>query len=100
MNIDDLRCVVRVSTSAWFDGRSLNSQKKFTVLRRKSTTGDLIKYECDNSGADDALTALNPPADIKDGVYELKAIYFRDCETGMIDDIDYKFLPLDENELN
>ena len=88
-------CVVRVSTSTWFDGRTLHAEKRFTVMRRKSTTHDLIKEECDMAGSDDALKVLAKTLDMEDGLYELKPKYYKDCETGLIDDIDYELVRLD-----
>ena len=88
-------CVIRVSTSVWFDGRTLHAEKKFTVMRRKSTTHDLIKEECDNAGAYDAFEVLTKTLDIEDGLYELKPAYFKDYETGLVDFINYEMVRLD-----
>ena len=88
-------CVIRVSTSVWFDGRTLHAEKKFTVMRRKSTTHDFIKEACDNMGADDALNVLAKTLDIEDGLYELKPKYYKDYETGLVDEIGYKMVRLD-----
>lgn len=91
-------CIVRVESNAWFDGRTLHAKKKFTVMRRKSTTHDLIKEESDMVGAEDALKAITDTLDIADGLYELKPTYYTDYETGMVDDVDYKLEKIEHED--
>jgi len=90
--------VVRVSSESWFDGRNLNVKKKIAVLKKQSIdSGDPIKEECEMSGADDAWPLLMPNLNIEDGLYTLTAKYFRDCESGMVDDVDYSLTEIKES---
>lgn len=89
--------VVRVSSESWFDGRNLNVKKKIAVLKKQSPDGgDPIKDECEMAGADDTWPLLIPDLNIQDGLYTLTARYFRDCESGMVDDVDYSLTEIKE----
>jgi len=83
-------CKVRVSSNTWFSKDTLHAEKTFRVLRKTSKVGDVIGDECANCGAEDALRALTKNIDMKDGIYNLNATYYRDYESGMIDDIEYE----------
>lgn len=93
---DGNRCVVKVQSEAYKRGDTYFYGKSIRVLQ-KLTSYDLLKDECDNIGIYDGLENIINLQNVEDGRYYLEAVNIsRDCETGYIDDWDFKLIPFQD----
>lgn len=92
---DGNRCVVKVQSEAYKRGDTYFYGKSIRVLQ-KLTTYDILRDECDNIGIFDGIENILNLNSVKDGKYYLEPVNVsRDCETGYIDDWDFKLIPLE-----
>ena len=100
MKDDDNICVVRLKTECWSTSRGVFTSKKLNYLKRKCVGCNILQDESLNTGPEDVINRIINLMSVPDGVYVFEACnIFRDCETGCIDDCDYRLVPLDQPEI-
>ena len=93
------RCVVRLTTTFYQDGRGLHTKKSLTLLKRKSFGYDMLNEDASQIGAEHVLKRIIGLYNMEDGVYEVEICNrLRDWETGCIDDWDYLLVPYGEEK--
>lgn len=89
------RCVVRLRTTAWEDGRGAHLKKSVTFLKKQSAGHNFLQEDISCIGAELALTRIVNLYECQDGVYEVTACNIsHDYETGYADDWDYKLIAI------
>ena len=87
------KCVVRVRTSMWGDGRGAYIKKSITYLKRKSTGFNVLQEDMANVGVAEILPRIINIDSCEDGEYELITCNeTKDWETGEIDEWDYRLI--------
>jgi hypothetical protein len=90
------RCIVRVSTHAWRDKKSLHYEKRISFLRRLSKLHEILDHDADMIGADEVIGKITNLNKVEDGIYEvITTNESRDWETGTLDDYDYCLVRFD-----
>jgi hypothetical protein len=93
------RVIVRLRTTAWYDGKSLHVKKSLTFLRRKCSGFNFLEEDLSCAGATDVLPMLTNLDSCEDGIYEIiHRNISRDWESGIVDGWDYKLGPFVEGE--
>lgn len=93
------RCVVRLTTTFYQDGRGLHTKKSLTLLKRKSFGYDMLNEDASAIGAERVLSHVENLYGTEDGVYEVVTCnHARDWEAGCIDDWDYRLVPYVEEK--
>ena len=88
------KCVVRLSTSVWNDGRGVYVKKSLTYLKRKCSGYNVLKEDVSNLDIDSVLMKVINLYESLDGVYEVVVCNeTKDWETGYVEDWDYKLVP-------
>lgn len=91
-------CVVRLTTEGYKKGDTYIYAKTLRVLKRLSSY-NLLEDECQSISIVDGLENILNLTDVTDGKYFLEACNIsRDCETGYIDDWDFKLIPYIEED--
>ena len=89
------RCVVRLRTTAWGDGRGLHIKRSLTYLRRQCVGHNGLQEDASAIGAEQAVTLITNLDQCPDGLYEVVVCdVLRDWETGYIDGWRYKLAPV------
>ena len=65
------RCVVKLETTMWHDKRAIHHKRSISFLKRKCKGHNVIKEDCEVSGAWDILSRINNLMCSNDGVYEI-----------------------------
>lgn len=93
------KTICRIKTD-WFNrGDSLVKQKSIRVLKRKSSGFDLLNESANMVGVEDALEDIVNFDECDDGIYQLITNnWSTDWETGLIEDVDFKLIPVDDDE--
>ena len=95
MKQDD-QTVVRVKTSAWFDGNTLHSKRSVRILRRQTHGHCIIEEDIRCVGADEAYASIENISTVSDGVYRLLFVPgSTDWESGHLNDWTYRLVPND-----
>ncbi len=90
------RVVVRVVTSMWHDSGAVHIKRDLRFLRRKSSGYNFLEHDCDMVGADDIVPRITSVHSVEDGIYEVVICNeFRDWETGIVEDYDYKLVKME-----
>lgn len=95
--IDQPKCVViaRLSTSCWHNDKGIFLTKKLTFLKRRCAGHNFVEEDAKMVGADETIARIINFHESKDGIYKLVTCNERrDWETGVIDDYDFKLIPL------
>lgn len=88
------RCVVRLRTSTWFDGKALHLKKSLTILRKQCVGYNVLQEDASNIGAEDVISKIIDLDSLDDGIYEVVACNeSRDWESGHVEDYDYRLVP-------
>ncbi|MBV1889161.1 MAG: hypothetical protein KUG67_02840 [Proteobacteria bacterium] len=94
-----MRCVVRVRTCRWSNGRGLCLKKSVTVLKRKSSGYNLLEEDINNLGAEEVMACITNLNEVDDGLYLFSLTNISsDWETGQVDDYDYVLVPYYEED--
>lgn len=89
------RCVVRLRTTAWGDGRALHIKRSLTYLRRQCVGYNGLQEDASAVGAEQAVALITNLDQCPDGVYEVMMCDVRrDWETGHIDGWGYRLVPV------
>ena len=92
-------CIVRVTTSAWLDGKGIHVKKDLNFLKRRCKGFNTLADEVGNSGALEVIDRVLNLDSITDGIYEVVVANIeRDWETGYIEDWDYTLASLEEEK--
>jgi hypothetical protein len=92
-------CVIRLTTSYWYDNKGLHYKKSLNVLKRKSAGYQVILEDCSNIGADEVFPRITNLEECKDGIYQVVTCNEkRDWETGAVDDYDYQLIKYEEQK--
>ena len=87
--------IVRLSTTYWKDARGLHCKKSILFLRRKSQGVDYLDEDADCVGSDETFARIVNFYECEDGIYMVAICNeSRDWETGIIDDYDFKLVPV------
>lgn len=93
------RCVVRLHTSMWADGRSLHVKRSLTFLRRQSAGFNVLEEDVATAGTGTVLPRILNLGSCKDGVYEVVTCNVsHDYETGIVDGYDYRLVSMDNSK--
>ena len=88
--IDQVVCIVRVSTSYWSDGESINCKRTIRRLKRKSSGNVFDRID----DAEEEARLIKGFHSVEDGIYHLKVVNVSyDIESGYADDWDYELVP-------
>jgi hypothetical protein len=88
--------ICRLTTSYWHDRNGIYSTRKLKFLHRKCKSFNFVQEDADCIGADECWQRIINIAECKDGIYQvLTCNESRDYETGIIDDYDFRLVPLD-----
>lgn len=92
------RCVVRLTTSCWYNGDGLHINRTLRFLKRKCGGYNILYEDCQMIGADEVISHITNLDECKDGVYEVVTCNeWGAWETPhIIEDYDYKLIPLNE----
>lgn len=86
--------VVRLKTSCWLDNSGIHFKKTLRVLKRMSSGHDFLTEEVSNVGSEETIFKITNLNECEDGLYEVCIINeTRDCETGYVDDWEFKLVP-------
>lgn len=86
--------VVRLKTSCWLDASGIHFKKTLRVLKRMSSGHDFLTEDIRQVGADETIFKITNLNECEDGLYEVCIINeTRDCETGYVDDWEFKLIP-------
>lgn len=89
----DKICVVRMGTEAFKRGDTYFYGRTIRVIKKK-TEVDYLHEDCQNVGIQEAIENILNIHIVKDGIYQLVFCNVsKDCETGYIDDFNFKLLP-------
>lgn len=89
------RCVVRLRTTTWGDGRGLHTKRSLTYLWRQCVGYNFLQEDAEVVGAEQAVALITNLGQCPDGVYEVVfQNVTRDWETGYVDGWDYKMVPV------
>lgn len=93
---EEIDCIVRIKTTTWFDKSGLHVRKDIRTMKRLSQGFDFFTDECQQIGAEDALSMLTNLDKCEDGLYHVVIINEqRDWESGHIDSYEFKLIPLE-----
>lgn len=90
------KLVVRLTTSYWYNGDSLNVKKTLRFLRRQCAGYNFIHEDCSMVGVEEVIPRITNLDECKDGVYLVVTCNeWASWETPhIIEDYDYKLVPL------
>lgn len=95
MNELTSKCVVRLTTSTWSDKRGVHVRKSLVYLKRQCTGFNILDHDCENIGAEEVVARIQRLYDMPDGIYAVVVCNeTTDWETNMVDDYDYKLVPI------
>lgn len=94
---EEAKCIVRLRTTAWDDGKGLHVKKSLTYLRRKCVGHNVLEHDVECCGAEDIVPHIKNLCTAEDGVYEaVPCDIHTDWETGIVDGYSYKLVPVKE----
>jgi hypothetical protein len=89
-------CAVRVGTEAFKRGDTYFYGRTIRVIKKK-TEVDYLYDDCQQVGTQEAIENILNINTVKDGLYQLVFCNVsKDCETGYIDDFNFKLVPYEE----
>ena len=92
------RCVVRLRTTMWRDGKGLYLRKSLLFMRRLSIAGNLLEEDASNVGVEAILPRIVNLNACDDGLYTVVVCNeARDWESGHVEDYDYTLVPFAED---
>lgn len=95
-NADTKQTIVRLTTVMYKKGNKLVYSKELTLLKRKSN--EWWEWDCISEVIED-LDLITNLFRVNDGIYQIVMTNaYRDYETGVIDDWDYKLIPYEETK--
>lgn len=94
---EEAKCIVRLRTTAWDDGKGLHVKKSLTYLRRKCVGHNVLEHDVECCGAEEIASYIKNLYSVEDGVYEVKICDIQtDWETGSVDVYNYTLVPVKE----
>ena len=95
---DEQRCIVvgRLTTTYWHNSDGISTRRTFRFLKRKCKSFNFVEEDADAIGADETWKRIINMDECKDGIYQVVTCnQSRDWETGIIDDYDFKLIPIE-----
>lgn len=94
-------CIVRVSSSTWYDARGVvHIDKRITPLKRKSEGYQIFSEDVQMIGASEVIEKIVNLSEIEDGIFlVLTCNHSHDWESGTLDDYDYYLSPYSQQAI-
>ena len=88
------KCIVRLTTSAWYDLDGCYLKKSLKFLKKKCVGYNILYEDSAMIGFNEVLLNIINLNDCKDGIYKVVTCNERaDWETGYVEEYDYKLIP-------
>jgi hypothetical protein len=96
-SVSDNELIVRLKTESWFDNKGIYIKKKILFMKRLSKGFNLLLEDCVQIGSEEVDGRIINLDECSDGLYKVIICHeYRDWETGMIEDWEYKLIPVME----
>lgn len=90
------RCIVRLKTSTWADGRGLHFKQSITFMRRQCRGFNPMEEDIGMVGAELVLPLIMNRNECDDGLYRVVTYdEDRNPETGCVEEYSYWLIPYD-----
>ena len=89
------KTVVKLVTTYYQTKNGFAIKKELVILKKQCSGYNFLTEDCQSIGVDECLSKIENLNDCKDGVYKLlTCCESRDWETNIVDDYDYRLVPI------